>query len=111
MAIGSTTTGYFILNNAAPILGSALGLFGGGSNLIYHIKTEQYEQIPIDIIMMIAGGIEGYYVYRGYSSYISSINNSIVEGTSKTNPLENIKYTDKVKAQMKQGDYHSFPKV
>jgi hypothetical protein len=31
------------------------------------------------------------------------------KGTRKTNPLENIKYTDKVKAQMKQGDYHSFP--
>ena len=31
------------------------------------------------------------------------------KGTSKTNPLENIKFTDKVKAQMKQGDYHSFP--
>lgn len=25
------------------------------------------------------------------------------------NPLENIKYTDKVSEQMKQGDYHSFP--
>jgi hypothetical protein len=32
-----------------------------------------------------------------------------VEGASKTNPLENVKFTDKVKAQMKQGDYHSFP--
>ena len=31
------------------------------------------------------------------------------KGTGETNPLENIKYTDKVKAQMKQGDYHSFP--
>ncbi|TYU41715.1 hypothetical protein FZW78_12395 [Listeria monocytogenes] len=28
--------------------------------------------------------------------------------TSK-NPLKDIKYTDKVKQQMKQGDYHSFP--
>ena len=25
------------------------------------------------------------------------------------NPLENIKYTDKVKNQMKLGDYHAFP--
>ncbi len=31
------------------------------------------------------------------------------KGTSSTNPLEKIKYTDKVKTQMKQGDYHSFP--
>ena len=28
---------------------------------------------------------------------------------SSNNPLENIKYTDKVKMQMKQGDYHAFP--
>jgi hypothetical protein len=40
-------------------------------------------------------------LYNRYSPYS--------EGTRKTNPLENIKYTDKVKAQMKQGDYHSFP--
>lgn len=30
-------------------------------------------------------------------------------GNTTRNPLENIKYTDKVKAQMQQGDYHSFP--
>ncbi|PQQ65454.1 hypothetical protein B9R14_00815 [Acetivibrio saccincola] len=35
--------------------------------------------------------------------------NPCSEGTSSTNPLEKIKYTDKVKTQMKQGDYHSFP--
>lgn len=35
----------------------------------------------------------------------------VKEGAPKTNPIENIKYTDKVKAQMKQGDYHSFQKV
>ena len=28
---------------------------------------------------------------------------------SSNNPLENIKYTDKVKMQMEQGDYHAFP--
>ena len=28
---------------------------------------------------------------------------------SSNNPLENIKYTDKVKIQMEQGDYHAFP--
>ncbi len=31
------------------------------------------------------------------------------KGVGKSNPLENIKFTDKVKAQMKLGDYHSFP--
>jgi hypothetical protein len=40
---------------------------------------------------------------------IASSGGGSSEGTRKTNPLENIKYTDKVKAQMKQGDYHSFP--
>ena len=83
MAIGSTTTGYFILTNAAPIVGSAFGLIGGGVGLIHHIKTEQYDQIPLDILMMVAGGIEAYYVYQGYSSYTSSINNPVVEGASK----------------------------
>ncbi|WP_404447372.1 hypothetical protein LG307_01835 [Sutcliffiella horikoshii] len=28
----------------------------------------------------------------------------------KTNPLEKIKYTNKVVGQMKQGDYHAFPR-
>ncbi|MEL7648760.1 MAG: RHS repeat-associated core domain-containing protein [Sedimentibacter sp.] len=40
---------------------------------------------------------------------IDELNSSSAEGTSNANPLENIKFTDKVKAQMKQGDYHSFP--
>ncbi|ONK25397.1 hypothetical protein BVE84_10115 [Streptococcus azizii] len=30
---------------------------------------------------------------------------------STKNPLENIEYTDKVKKQMKQGDFHSFPEA
>ena len=30
-------------------------------------------------------------------------------GATQGNPLEDIRYTDKVKAQMRIGDYHSFP--
>ena len=30
-------------------------------------------------------------------------------GNTEKNPLENIRYTDKVKQQMQQGDYHAFP--
>lgn len=33
----------------------------------------------------------------------------VIKAVDKSNPLENIKFTDKVKEQMKQGDYHSFP--
>ena len=32
-------------------------------------------------------------------------------GNNISNPLENIQYTDKVKKQMKQGDFHSFPEA
>jgi len=46
--------------------------------------------------------------YKGTGGGSQAVDD-VIEGTSKTNPLENIKFTDKVKAQMKQGDYHSFP--
>ncbi|MET3559276.1 hypothetical protein ABID29_002426 [Streptococcus rupicaprae] len=47
---------------------------------------------------VVGNGVDEAQVFR------SRVNNVV-------NPLENIKYTDKVKRQMKQGDFHSFPET
>ena len=46
---------------------------------------------------------------KSTSTNNNSVNNLKVLNNKDCNPLENIEYTNKVKKQMKLGDYHSFP--
>lgn len=44
------------------------------------------------------------------SKYVWKNGKKVIKSIGKVNPLKKIKYTDKVKRQMAQGDYHSFPR-
>jgi hypothetical protein len=83
------------------------------SQIVDEFAGYEHEKI-IDFerdIMVISGvdpelaeaGAEVLTQYYSFEIFFGGIKGTI-------NPLENIKYTDKVKAQMKQGDYHSFSK-
>ena len=68
-------------------------------------------------------GMSLYQVYQNFCylnglTPVANIGNSTVSSPSipnqlstQTNPLQTITYTDKVKAQMQQGDYHAFPSI
>ena len=82
--IASTPLGGYLFAHPEAVVGGALGLGGGSTKLVYDIENEQYDQIPLDICMILAGGLITYVLYSGYGSYYNGIFGTGIEGTSKT---------------------------